>query len=186
MNEFIIDHPEWQTPKQKYVIGFVSLGFWMAWVYMWIPLVSLMAWIFGIQVFEHHMIELKGYQGLIDLLGIYAIVVAVLCGSLIGWATYNIRRFSGAAQRSARPVVSLEAQAKAFNVSCGDLERWQQSQMIVIEHGHIRALHSHGGVEQQGAGAVILNLSDVRAGEHDGRVKTPVFQCTAGLLRPAA
>ncbi len=165
MNELIIDHPEWQTPKQRYVIGMVTLGFWMVWIYLWIPLLSLLAWVFGFQVFERHMIELKGYQGLFDLLGVYAIVVFLLGGSLLAWAGYNIRRYGGENRRSVKPVVTLEEQARTSNVASSDLERWQKSQMIVIEHGHIRALHSHGGEGAQRTGSAIFNWSGEREGQ---------------------
>ncbi len=140
LKDVIVEHPEWQTPKQKFLIGFVTAGFWMAWFYLWIPFISLLAWLFGIRTFEYHMIELGGYDGLFKLLGYYGIVVFILGGSLVGWAMYNIRRFKGVDRRGVRPLVPLETQAGYFNVSADDLEKWQKSQLILIEHGHVHAV----------------------------------------------
>lgn len=132
--KLIIEHPEWQTPRQRILLGFLTLVFWMAWFYLWIPFISLLAWIFGIRIFQYHMIELEGYKGLVDLLGWYALVIFLLGGSLVAWATYNIQRFNKVARRNPRPVVSIEAQAKHFNVDNNELEVWRNSQLLVIEY----------------------------------------------------
>jgi len=132
--KLIIEHPEWQTPKQRILLGFITLSFWMLWFYLWIPLVSVLAWTFGIRLFEYHMIELEGYKGIVALLGWYALVIFLLGGSLIAWATYNIQRFNKVARRNPRPVVSMEMQAGHFRVSAGDVELWRKSQFVFIEH----------------------------------------------------
>ncbi|MBU0620230.1 MAG: poly-beta-1,6-N-acetyl-D-glucosamine biosynthesis protein PgaD [Gammaproteobacteria bacterium] len=139
MNRFIIDHPEWQKPKDKYVFGFITLGFWMLWIYLWLPLLSLLAWILGFKIFHLQMIEMKGYEGLLSLLGGYLLVILLMSGSLYVWASYNIYRFSGMSRRVPRPLVSLEAQAKILKASPDELAKWQQSQMIIVEHGKIHA-----------------------------------------------
>jgi biofilm PGA synthesis protein PgaD len=133
--KLIIEHPEWQTPRQRILLGFLTLVFWMAWFYLWIPFISLLAWIFGIRIFQYHMIELEGYKGLVELLGWYGLVIFLLGGSLIAWATYNIQRFNKVARRNPRPVVSIEMQAMHFNVDIKELEEWRNSQLIAIEHG---------------------------------------------------
>jgi biofilm PGA synthesis protein PgaD len=145
--KLIIEHPEWQTPKQRILLGFITLFFWMAWFYLWIPFVSLLAWLFGIRIFEYHMIELQGYKGVVELLGWYALVIFLLGGSLIAWATYNIQRFNKAARRNPRPAVSIEMQASHFQVDCKDVETWRKSQLLFIEH-HDDARISHVRVRQ--------------------------------------
>lgn len=132
--KLIIEHPEWQTPKQRMLLGFITLVFWMGWFYLWIPFVSVLAWFFGISIFEYHMIELGGYKGLVELLGWYALVIFLLGGSLIAWATYNIQRFNHVYRRSSRAEISMEMQAKHFQVGIKNLEGWRKSQMVYIEH----------------------------------------------------
>lgn len=143
MNRFIIDHPEWQKPKDKYVFGFLTLGFWLLWIYLWLPLLSLFAWIFGMKVLHHQMIELKGYESLLNLLGVYSLVILVMAGSLYLWASYNIVRFSGMTRRVPRPLVTLQTQAQILKIHPDDLEKLQKSQMLFIEHGRI-----HAGIEE--------------------------------------
>ena len=86
------------------------------------------------------MIELGGYRGVLNILGVYAIVIFILGGSLIAWAGYNIRRFSGKDRRTPRPVVTVEMQAKQLHVQASELADLQKSQWIVIEHGHIQSI----------------------------------------------
>jgi len=132
--KLIIEHPEWQTPKQRILLGFITLLFWIVWFYIWIPFVSVLAWILGVKLFEYQMIELNGYKGVVDVLWWYALVIFLMGGSLIAWATYNIVRFNKIDRRNARPKVTVEMEAKHFKVDSKDVEVWRKSQMVIIEH----------------------------------------------------
>lgn len=132
--KLIIEHPEWQAPKQRMLLGFITLSFWMAWFYLWIPFISVLAWFFGIKVFEYHMAELEGYRGVTELLGWYALAIFLLGGSLVAWATYNIQRFNKVARRNPKPEITIEIQSKHFRVDIKDVEVWRKSQLAVIEH----------------------------------------------------
>jgi len=113
----------------------------MLWFYLWAPLISFIAWIFGFHVFQYQMIELGGYHEVLRLIYLYAIVVGVMGGSLILWATYNIQRFSGMDRRSFRTPVSTEELAKKLKIDTNYLETLQRTQVILIEHGHIHVQH---------------------------------------------
>ncbi len=139
MKNIIINHPEWQTTKQKYLIGLVTLGFWMLWFYLWAPLISLLAWVFGIHTFHYQMIELEGYKGVLRLMGTYAIVIGILGGGLILWATYNIQRFSGMDRRSLRPVVTNEMMATKLKIETNYLEDLLNSKVISINNGQFHS-----------------------------------------------
>ncbi len=132
----IIHHPEKQTVNQRWTLRLVTTVFWMFWVYLWLPLISLLAWIFGIHIFEYEMLERGGYQSLLDLLGIYFAVIFLMGGGLVAWAGYNILRFRGESERR-KPgaAVTMEAQAQHFNVDAGQLEQWRKSQKLIIDHG---------------------------------------------------
>lgn len=110
------------------------MAFWAFWIYLWLPLISLLAWFLGIYIFEHEMIELGGYRGLLAMLGTYGLVILLLGGCLIGWAVYNIGRFSQSAARRSTPHITTEEQAHHFNVDIKQLEQWRKSQRLMIEH----------------------------------------------------
>jgi len=137
MKKLIIYHPEKQDPTKRWVLRLITTTFWMFWIYLWLPFVSLLAWIFGIRIFEYQMIELGGYEALLELLGVYFTIIFLLGGGLIAWASYNIWRFGGESNlRKPRPIVSMEMQAQHFNVEAKDVEEWRKSQRLVIDHGN--------------------------------------------------
>lgn len=132
--KWIIEHPEWQTPKQRLILGSITLLFWVLWFYLWIPVISVLAWVFGIKLFEYHMIELGGYQDLVELLGWYVAGIFLLGGSLIAWATYNIQRFKQVTRRGVRSEVTIENQARHFQVDVEALQVHRNSQLVEIEY----------------------------------------------------
>jgi biofilm PGA synthesis protein PgaD len=99
MNKMIIEKPELQTSVQRYGWSTVTFAFWMLYVYLWIPLLTMIAWWIGIKLFNYHMIELNGYKGLIDQLGLYSVIIVMLSITLIGWAEIDRMRFKNQIRR---------------------------------------------------------------------------------------
>ena len=55
------------------------------------------------------MVVLGGYHDVIRLLGIYSLMILLLGGGLVIWASYNIVRFGGVEKRTAAlPVTPAE------------------------------------------------------------------------------
>ena len=138
--KLIIEHPEWQTPKQRFLLGSITLAFWMAWFYLWVPIISIIGWVLGIKLFHYQMITLGGLNGFFGMLAWYAIGVFLLGGSLIAWATYNIQRFKNANRRGPRKVITDEIQAEYFKVEVSDVQAWRKSQILAVtldEHAQI-------------------------------------------------
>src|ERR1017187_7341901 len=50
MKDFIIDRPSLQTARQRLIYGSVTLGFWVLWIYLWLPIVGLIGWALGIRI----------------------------------------------------------------------------------------------------------------------------------------
>ena len=99
MNKMIIEKPELQTPVERYGWSTVTFAFWMLYVYLWIPLLTLVAWWVGAKLLNYHMIELNGYKGLIDQLGLYSVIIIMLSITLIGWAEIDRMRFKNQMRR---------------------------------------------------------------------------------------
>ncbi|MDX8385251.1 MAG: poly-beta-1,6-N-acetyl-D-glucosamine biosynthesis protein PgaD [Gallionella sp.] len=145
--KLIIEHPEWQTPKQRLMLGSITLVFWMAWFYLWMPILSIIGWLLGIKLFHYQMIALGGIQEFMGMLVWYAIGIFLLGGSLIAWATYNIRRFKNVNRRRPRKVVTEEFQADYFEVEVNDVRAWRQSQILDVSFDE-NAQITHVGIEQ--------------------------------------
>ena len=142
MNPLIIDRPELQSTGQRVIYPVITFIFWMLWVYIWLPLLSLIAWGFGVQLFYDEMILANGFEVFAELAGTYAIVILVFATALLGWAQYNWIRFRNKERRRATDPVRREEMAEYFKVDPNYLMAWHDSHRIVVHH------NEHGEVER--------------------------------------
>jgi biofilm PGA synthesis protein PgaD len=134
MRSPIIDRADLQNMQHRTVSGVLTLVFWALWVYLWLPLFALLAWILGIQQAYKYMIVLSGYREVLRLLGIYTLVIIVMGGGLSMWATYNIFRYGDLARRSGKPAPTLEEIARYFRQGSLAVADWQQAQRLYVAH----------------------------------------------------
>jgi biofilm PGA synthesis protein PgaD len=129
-----------QSASVRSFYGFVTILFWAFWVYLWLPLLALLAWALGLQQAYKYMIVLGGYQEVLRLLWIYALIVLVLGGTLVLWATYNIIRFRGVERRTRAAPLSTEQIAAYFNKRPEQLVLWHGAKRLLVIHdvvGHV-------------------------------------------------
>ncbi|MBE9502843.1 MAG: poly-beta-1,6-N-acetyl-D-glucosamine biosynthesis protein PgaD [Proteobacteria bacterium] len=141
MNPLIIKRPKLQTLKQKYANTIVTLAFWALWFYLWIPLISLVAWLFGIEIFYEEFILTEGYHLLISLFFRYGMVTLIISICLLGWAFYNQLRFRNKDRRKEAPLPSSQALADFFGVNVAHLEKSRKAKRLIVrfdDTGQIR------------------------------------------------
>ncbi len=131
----LIERPELQTPRQRTLYGALTVGFWIFWVYLWVPVLALLAWLLGLQQAYQYMVVLGGYHEVFRVLWLYSAVILLLGGGLLVWAAYNIIRFGGADKRTAAlPVTPLET-GRHFGQDPDAVTRWQGGQRLYVTHG---------------------------------------------------
>ena len=123
-----------QSPPQRIVDGVVTFAFWVFWIYLWLPLLALLAWALGVQQAYEYMIVLDGFRAVVKLLAIYAMVIGLLGGTLIAWAVYNILRFGGVERRVPRPPITAAEIARDFGFETIEVERWQAARTVQVTH----------------------------------------------------
>lgn len=130
----IIEQPKSTPGRLKLLYGLLTVVFWGLWLYLWMPLITFIAWLLGLDAFITHMVNLEGYRGLKQLLAVYSMVIVILGGSLVIWALYNWMRFHGKERRTERAPVSI---AEMSDYACMDpakLKAAQSSQRLVLHH----------------------------------------------------
>lgn len=145
-NPLIIESPELQTHAQRYGWSSVTLFFWMLYIYLWLPFITLIAWWLGLEVFHRQIIELHGYEGVIDKLGLYSIIVILLSIVLIGWARIENYRFKDSVRRVGRNNVSIGEVAKTFNLQESQLTQLMQKKSVIVyfsEEGELSEITEH-------------------------------------------
>lgn len=130
----IIENPELQTPRQRYAFAAMTLAFWILWFYLWIPAVSLLAWLFGAERFYQEMIIKSGLSALIEVLSIYSAIVLGMGIVLTGWAWYNQLRFRGRDKRRSSAIVSPAEVGSFFAVRPEQFDLARYAKHVVIEH----------------------------------------------------
>lgn len=128
----IINRPELVPPGQKLTALSITLMFWAGLLYLWQPLLGIVAWGLNIRLFYNHMILLGGYQTFLNLLSIYLAVIAALGGGLVLWGRINQWRFRGRERRLDIGATDLPRLYTNFGVEQVDWQRASQHQVVVV------------------------------------------------------
>jgi len=142
----IIERPDLQSRTQRAASAFMTALFWLLWVSLWLPLVTLAAWAFFGQRFHLHMVELDGYQGFLGILGVYALVILLMGGGLVTWAKYNHLRFRGVDRRKATPAPTAAVLAAHFGHDKDAIRAWRGARVATVHHdsqGAITCVQAH-------------------------------------------
>ena len=134
-NSLIIDRPDLVPSGQKVTAWGITLLFWAALLYLWQPLLSLVAWGLNIHLFYNHMILFGGYRTFLDLLLMYLMVIALLGGGLILWARINQWRFRGRERRADIGSTDFVALCGGFGLEPSDIEAVASHRVISVTFG---------------------------------------------------
>jgi poly-beta-1,6-N-acetyl-D-glucosamine biosynthesis protein PgaD len=87
-----------RRPLPAGLLALLTVFFWGVWLYLVLPLVSLLLWALGVR-FLVEQIRLGGYEGLLGSLITYGVVLLVLVSLLAFWITWNVVRYGGSSDR---------------------------------------------------------------------------------------
>lgn len=157
MNPLIIDMPDLQTIRQRYASTIITLIFWAFWFYLWLPLISLIAWVLGIDLLYDRMVVKGGFDAFVASLPAYVLVIVTMGTLLVIWGVYNLQRFRGHERRTHVHPVDTPSMARYFLVDPQQLSEWQQTKNLVVhidELGMIRSVEK-GGLNRQNGDTTI-------------------------------
>jgi biofilm PGA synthesis protein PgaD len=118
----------------------LTLMMWGVYIYLWIPLITLGAWLAGFERFYEVMIIYGGFNVVMGLLKWYAMTIVVIAIFVIGWSAINYYRFHDKERRNAAPTASAREISEFFELSEAQVDRAASSRRLVIaldEHGRI-------------------------------------------------
>jgi biofilm PGA synthesis protein PgaD len=131
-NPLIIERPELQSNAQRYGWSSITFIFWVLYIYLWLPLITLVAWWIGAKLFNVHFIQLSGYTGLIEKLGLYAAIILVISVILIGWAKIEHLRFKDKPRRKGNTAVTVAEVAHKYSIEESQLIQLRQEKSVVV------------------------------------------------------
>ena len=98
--EFIISRSEDQSLMKKTLFATLTGLAWLGWIYLWLPLLTLLAWSVGLDRAWKYLVVNSSQSNVHDLLLLFGI--ACTCAvAAIAWMTYNLRRFGHLRRRRA-------------------------------------------------------------------------------------
>ena len=142
-DQFIIDDSHGLKSGQKLTAVGITLLFWAILLYLWQPLISLLAWWLNIKLFYNHMIVLGGYQAFLEVALFYLTVIFILGGGLILWARINLWRFRGKKMRNFSGVIDDKEIRKFIGINEQQLNKLQSSRnvkLLLNDAGEIESL----------------------------------------------
>ena len=112
----IISRPDHVRVARRTFWGAVTALFWVAYIYLWMPLVTLLLWFLGVRkgYAELYLRENTIEPFVVVALPIMALIATVM---LVSWAEYNRHRFSGKDRRSAMDDIPLNEVAQRIGTS---------------------------------------------------------------------
>ncbi len=97
----LIHRPERQQRLARRLWQLVTALCWAAYLYLWLPLFTLLLWFLGIEIAVYELYQRRDQVDPFVLLTLP--LLALFCGLLlIGWAEYNRLRFQGRERRQPR------------------------------------------------------------------------------------
>ena len=137
----VVDRPELQRNPQRLVYSVLTLVAWVVWVYLWLPLVTLVAWYFGLRIFLREIV-IPDPRTMVTVGVVYGLVVLVLGGSLLVWSRYNVRRFRDRERREEVSPLSDQAISEWFGIPGETLAAFRSESSLTVhldEHGQVQS-----------------------------------------------
>jgi biofilm PGA synthesis protein PgaD len=127
----MIQRPERQSSVQKAMFGIVTIVAWLFWAFLWLPLITLGAWAFGVRSawLQLYVLEPSHKEGDLSIVLIAAIICAMVFSA---WAGYNRARFGGKQKRRGNSPVGVEATARVIGASTEDAVNIQAHRRAVV------------------------------------------------------
>ena len=128
----LIDRPDRQRRASRTLFGLLTLFAWIAWVSLWLPLITALAWWFGLRTSYVELFLSDHADGWGQLS--YLFWLALGCAVVIAaWSAYNWKRFHKLDRRRGRPPVSMTAMAERLSVAHVSAIELRSSDRIVLK-----------------------------------------------------
>ena len=120
------------SPQEKTRDAIITALLWAVYLYLWVPLVSLLAWALGFEFAYDVMVRAGGADDLIPILLQYAVVISVIVSAFTLWSLSNRLRFRHMTRRSRRAPVPDEALAKYFDIPMSQIATMRSRQILHV------------------------------------------------------
>jgi len=144
-DELIINRPDLKSRPLIFGEGVLTLIFWGFWFYLWLPLISVVAWLLGFRILYSHIMALGGLDEFLVQLNIFSIGIFAASGILALWSFYNLKRYGAYNRRNKFYYSDLHGLAAHLSLSTRELAEIQQAKTLIFsfnKQGDIHAIQT--------------------------------------------
>jgi poly-beta-1,6-N-acetyl-D-glucosamine biosynthesis protein PgaD len=124
----------WRSDLRRVTEITLTGVFWLAWLYFIAPLLSVLLWLAGIQLFREQVLARGGYEQLLADMQDYGLVVLAMLLVVLIWVDWNLRRYGDHNQRTGQPpAVSAGELAGYTGLSVQEVEALQAARHMLVD-----------------------------------------------------
>ena len=128
-----IDAPELMSGPERTRDTVFTAIMWGVYLYLWVPLISLFAWVLGFEFAYDVMIRLGGAADLGEILIFYGVIVLIIFLVVTAWSLGNRLRYGKLHRRHAGDALSIAEMAHDFGVDECEVERLRTRRSVAID-----------------------------------------------------
>lgn len=116
---------------------------WLIYAYLWLPLISLIAWLIGIDYAYELVEQAGGPRNLVDLLISFGIALAFIACIVIGWSVMQYWRFHDGERRLTSEAPTYHDELSLWDIDAECLHEIRCGRRLTIgldEHGVITSV----------------------------------------------
>lgn len=126
----LIERPKLQPVWMRVFYFCLTLAMWCLWVFLLIPLISLIPAMEAIEFFDRHSYFHVDKEQLVQLLAFCAIACLAIACCVVGWSKINQKKFGQHNRRINTTTASKLSDMEFFEISEGDLDRCKSAKYI--------------------------------------------------------
>jgi len=111
----------------------LTLVMWGIYIYLWIPLITLAAWLLGFERFYEVMISYGGFTVVIGLMDVYGLTIIGIAICVVSWSGINYYRFHSKERRYAVPATDPKKIGEFFGLPEAEAARVRTSRRLLID-----------------------------------------------------
>ncbi len=157
----IIERPDLQPLSQRWGYRSVTLFCWLLWLYLFVPLLSFIAWVAGLSFAYRLLLQDLNVTELWAMLSSYGLGIGILAGVYLSWAFYSYLRFRNVERRLATPLIDVATLAASHGLAADTVMQWREQRQQTIDPETLTAMFDRSAEHEQiDTAAVEQNGSD--------------------------
>ncbi|MBI4688465.1 MAG: poly-beta-1,6-N-acetyl-D-glucosamine biosynthesis protein PgaD [Nitrospirae bacterium] len=131
----IRDRPEFKSFLRNMAELGITAIVWGIWVYLFLPVIDIILWIFGARQFYIEVIQKVGYKEFLALTNRMGLIVLIVFIVMRSWGYYNYLRFGRGNMRKSLPPLHIEHLTEFFRISRDRLSEIKSKKEVILSSG---------------------------------------------------